>query len=995
MAIKSFLYGLLGGLVIGCVGSSSVNAADPVNPVTDGLKLWLKADTGVEVGAEGGVIEWQDQSGNENHASQTDESMAPKVAANALNNKPALRFDGDNDFLDVPASESLSLTADITTFFVVRFDDFATYRAVWAKTEVNYPAPVDYYLLPGTGVPRGFRGDGSTVNFGSVDGTTAIRANTYLVLGWESADKIFTHYFNGQESGSALINVEPGDTGQNLKIGTRTDLFTKMKGDIAELLIYDTALSDTDREAVFTYLKTKYNLLNLAPSVQITAPANNASVAAPGEFKLTANASDPDDRVTRVDFYANGSFIGRAFAPPYQLTVKVETPGPVQFTATAVDSRDTSATSTPVSVAITGSSTVPALEANESLKLWLKADAITGDAGTVVTQWSDSSGNANDAFADFEEMAPLLVSDADGINGHPAVRFDGTDDFLRVFDSDSLVLTGDLATYAVMKVDDFGTYRAVWSQTGGSGGNLPRPNDWYFLPGSGVSRFFRGTDENNINAFVDGGKATAGVPLLGSFEQIGTTASQYLNGSLAGQTQFNFTPADSSVDLLVGSRTDGVTRMKGDISELLIFDGALSDAQRLNLQRYLGTKYNIAVISVNNLPPVVEITSPASGGQYAAGDQVTLTATATDSDGAIQRVDFYANGALAGSSAGPVFSVPVKINGAGAIQFTAIAVDNLNAQTTSAAVAGTASGPALPIPAEGLALWLRADQGVVTGENNAVASWADFSGSFNNAVQADPSAAPSKAVNAMSSRDAIRFDGVNDYLSIPPSPSLSLTGDLTVLFVARMDDLAGYRTVIAKTAGNLPAPIDWYMPPDTGVPQLFRGGPGGNNNSQAFAPFTAGVITIAGFDVDTVNATANHYLNGENNGSMTLSAAAVDTLAPALIGTRGDLFTKMKGDIAEILVWNRLLDETERGNVMNYLNTRYGVGIIQVELSINSESANTVKLSWPTAAGPYELESSSDLANWTPVPNTVLLEGDMVTVTVNTTGTAQFFRLKQ
>jgi hypothetical protein len=29
------------------------------------------------------------------------------------------------------------------------------------------------------------------------------------------------------------------------------------------------------------------------------------------------------------------------------------------------------------------------------------------------------------------------------------------------------------------------------------------------------------------------------------------------------------------------------------------------------------------------------------------------------------------------------------------------------------------------------------------------------------------------------------------------------------------------------------------------------------------------------------------------------------------------------------------------------------------------------------------------------VPNTVLLEGDMVTVTVNTTGTAQFFRLKQ
>ncbi|MGV3773904.1 MAG: LamG-like jellyroll fold domain-containing protein, partial [Verrucomicrobiales bacterium] len=984
--------GIFGGMMVG-FGAVSLHAAAPTSPVTEGLKLWLKADTGIEVGEAGGVLEWQDQSGNENHASQPDETMAPKVVANAVNAKPALRFDGENDYLDVISSETMAMVGDITTFFVVKFDDFATYRGVWAKTEGNLPASTDYYLLPNAGVPRGFRGNGTLENLGSIDGTRAVRPNTYLVLGWESADKNFTHYFNGEAAGSGPINVEYADTGASLKIGTRSDFVTRLKGDLAELLIYDAALSDEDRNSVFDYLKSKYNLLNLPPTVRLTAPAENATIAAPGQFKLTATASDPDDRVVRVEFFANNSLIGTTYAAPYELTVNVETPGPVTFTARVVDERDASAVSTPVAVTITGSTTVPPLAANEHLKLWLKAESIEGEANSLVTNWIDSSGNNNSAIADLEDYAPTLVNDS--INGNPAVRFDGTDDFLRVLEVENLALTGDIATYAVLKFDDFATYRAVWSQTGGGGGNLPRPNDWYFMPGSGISRFYRGTDEGAINASVDGGSAIAGTPAIAGFEQEGSTATQYFNGRQAGTTQFTFTPTDSSTDLLIGTRTDSVTRMKGDIAELLIFDAALTAAQRENLSKYLGVKYNIAALSATNVAPVVQLTGPTTGGQYTAPADVTLTATATDADGSIQRVEFYANGSLVGSATGPTFSMPLKINVGGEITLTAVAVDNQNKRTTSTSVVVNATGGNPPVPAEGLKLWLRADQGVTTATGGAVTLWADFSGSFNNASQAITDQAPTVLANAVNGKPAIHFDGADDYLSVGSSPSLALTDDLTTFFVVRMDDFAGYHAVWTKTSGNQAQPFDWYTLPETGVPQLFRGGAGGFDTAQGVTALVEDEFAVVGFDVDNVNATANHYLNGENNGSLFITRPAANAGTPLLIGTRGDLFTKMKGDIAEIIIYDRLLNESERGAVMNYLNERYSIGQVQVRLTIAAQTANTITFAWPMAAGNYMLESTTDFVTWTADPNDVVMDEDMMTVTVNTTGTARFFRLAQ
>ncbi len=188
--------------------------------VTNGLQLWLKADAGVTAGAGGKVTAWQDQSGKGNNASQSVADMSPLLVNDAINGKPVLRFDGVDDFLEVADSDSVSITGDITTFFLVKFDDFATYRAVWAKTLANQPAPNDWYALPGSGIPRAYRGDGTAG--GSADGGKALTAGNYLVVGWDMAGTMLTHYLGGFASSSRMVAPAAiADADTSLLIGTR------------------------------------------------------------------------------------------------------------------------------------------------------------------------------------------------------------------------------------------------------------------------------------------------------------------------------------------------------------------------------------------------------------------------------------------------------------------------------------------------------------------------------------------------------------------------------------------------------------------------------------------------------------------------------------------------------------------------------------------------------------------------------------------------------
>jgi len=83
-------------------------------PTHRGLVLWLRADRGVVKDADGLVSKWEDLSGKGNHASQPDRSRMPTLVKGERAGGPVVRFDGANDRLDIPHSDSLNLTTEMT-----------------------------------------------------------------------------------------------------------------------------------------------------------------------------------------------------------------------------------------------------------------------------------------------------------------------------------------------------------------------------------------------------------------------------------------------------------------------------------------------------------------------------------------------------------------------------------------------------------------------------------------------------------------------------------------------------------------------------------------------------------------------------------------------------------------------------------------------------------------------------------------------------------------
>jgi uncharacterized protein (DUF2141 family) len=91
----------------------------------------------------------------------------------------------------------------------------------------------------------------------------------------------------------------------------------------------------------------------------------------------------------------------------------------------------------------------------------------------------------------------------------------------------------------------------------------------------------------------------------------------------------------------------------------------------------------VTVTVTANKPPLVSLTSPASGSVFSILAPITLTASASDTDGSIQKVDFYQGSTLLGSDTTSPYSFTWLNVAAGSYSLSAVARDNLGASTVS------------------------------------------------------------------------------------------------------------------------------------------------------------------------------------------------------------------------------------------------------------------------------------------------------------------------
>ena len=116
-----------------------------------------------------------------------------------------------------------------------------------------------------------------------------------------------------------------------------------------------------------------------------------------------------------------------------------------------------------------------------------------------------------------------------------------------------------------------------------------------------------------------------------------------------------------------------------------VFITGASGWSRINEIEAWGTNASGA----SNTPPTVSITAPAAGATFTAPANITLTATAADTDGSVSKVEFFQGATKLGEALSGPYTITWSNVGVGAYSLTARATDNAGATTTSSAVSIT------------------------------------------------------------------------------------------------------------------------------------------------------------------------------------------------------------------------------------------------------------------------------------------------------------------
>jgi hypothetical protein len=376
------------------------------------------------------------------------------------------------------------------------------------------------------------------------------------------------------------------------------------------------------------------------PVVTITSPAAGSSLPVGSASTLSATAADPDGTIATVQFFANGVAVGSPDTSfPYSVEFTPTSPGNYVITAQAIDNGGNIANSSPVSVNVAGG-VAPTI-------------AITSPAGgTTVPVNAPQTLTANAA-----SPGGVITSVQFFVNG-----------------------------LAIGSADTTFPYSTTWTPLG---------LGTYSISARATDNVGNITDSAAIVVTAAGSAGpTVSVtnPTAGSSYTVGTALTLSATAADAdgtiGQVQFfvNGLP-QGSPDTAAPYATTWTAQSAGVY--------ALT-AQATDNTGNVTTSTPVSVTIGANSAPTVSITSPAIGLSYSLGNQVLVAATATDADGSIASVQFFANGLSLGSSTAMPFLTSWRPTVAGNYTLTAIATDNAGNVTVSAPVAVTVSSSGAP-----------------------------------------------------------------------------------------------------------------------------------------------------------------------------------------------------------------------------------------------------------------------------------------------------------
>jgi hypothetical protein len=824
---------MLSLIAISSAGYQSPATQIQVSGLPIGMKLWLRADKGVVTDSNNVVSSWQDQSGNGNNSVPPTAAAQPNWVDAVANNLPVVRFDGS---ANSGSGQSVNFTQRLagnirTVFWVVSESASATaaYRPLLGDATNNNDFAGEYGA-PGPiwraccASPRVIGGR-TRLNGVPVDGTNTPRPQTLSLISLATTDVVSADRFG----------TDPG--------------YGPWWGDLAELIIYDRPLSATEFQAVENYLTAKYAIGGVVTTPRVT-PAGGlftgttiVSMAdwTPGsDIHYTTDGSDPTPSST-------------LYATPLTLTQSTT----IKARAFASGLADSAI----VTVGFTNRTDFnPATVPN--LQLWLRADAGAPTAGGDF--WADQSGQGNDGSSN---RAPRLVEDV--VNGLPAMRFDGS---ANNGAGQSVNLTQRLA----------GNIRTVF---------------WVVSESASATAAYRALlgDASNNNDFA--GEYGAPGPIWRSCctspRVIGGQTrlnGQPINGTTTARPHAMSVISLVTTDVVSADRfgnDPGYGPWWGDLSELVVYDRALTDTEVRDIEAYLINKYDIT-------PSATAPVASSTGGTFTGSTTLTLTSGCGE-------IHYTLDGSDPSQSS-PLYTGPITITQTTTVKSRTFCPNLTPSDITT--IGFTSSTDFSPAGLPNLRLWLRADAGVPSGAGDF---WADQSGQGNNAVQLSSASTPLLVQDAANGLPVMRFDG-------------SVSGGQFVNFTQRL-------------AGNIRT-VFWVVSESASATAAYRSLLGDVSSNNDFAgeygapgpiwrPCCASTQVIGGIT----------RLNGAPiDGTRMARPQALSVISVVTTGgVSADRFgadpgySPWWGDLAELVIYDRPLTGTEIQAVENYLLAKYRI----------------------------------------------------------------------
>ena len=230
------------------------------------------------------------------------------------------------------------------------------------------------------------------------------------------------------------------------------------------------------------------------------------------------------------------------------------------------------------------------------LVLWLQADAgvLNGSSnpaanGEAVNTWQDQSGYGYNAAT--AATSPLFTSSNANFGNMPTITFaGGATEFLFVEDdaneAPQLDNTSALSVFYVFREANISDVRAHVSKRDGNG----IAQSYVFFQNGGIN--------SRINSNSDAGATVAvNTTYINALTYQSTSFEHFLNQTSGGSNATSAIPNNDS-DLHIGTLNAGDSRnLEGDIAEVIIFRRFLTNAERIVVETYLGSKYGISLTS--------------------------------------------------------------------------------------------------------------------------------------------------------------------------------------------------------------------------------------------------------------------------------------------------------------------------------------------------------------------------------------------------------------